>query len=92
MDWELWIAKQGKPLIRKIVPGISSRFAEISEQLEGAGFAGIMKNMKMDIVVTIANWKVDADFADDAFLFTPPEGVEKAEESFDPLKGLGGSR
>lgn len=92
VDWDLWIAKEGKPLIRKIVPDVQNQFAEISEQLEGAGFAGIMKNMKMDISVAFADWNVDADFADDDFTFTPPEGAEKVEGSFDPLRGLGGRR
>jgi peroxiredoxin len=73
MDWEIWIATGKEPLVHKVVPDLSKRFA-------GAG--GKFADVKMSYVVTFADWKTDPKFTDADFSFTPPADAEEVDSLF----------
>ncbi|MFB3787283.1 MAG: DUF2092 domain-containing protein [bacterium] len=81
MSVDLWIDKGDKPLVRKLVPDMSKIF----ERLGGAA-AGMMKDMKMSMGITLADWKTNTELPADTFVFTPPEGAKKVD-SFEAAMG-----
>ena len=64
--------------MRKIVPDLSKQFAQ-------AG--GMLKDAKMEYVVTLSDWNVEPKFADADFAFAPPEGATKVDSLFEGLAG-----
>jgi len=86
MSVDMWIDKGDKPLVRKLVPDMSKIF----ERMGGAA-AGMMKDMKMSMGITLADWKTNTDLPADTFVFTPPEGAKKVD-SFEDAMGNGSSQ
>jgi len=75
-DWDIWIAAKDKPLIYKLVPDFSKRFAE---------GGGALKEAKMSYTVLFFDWNIAPKFSDADFAFTPPEGAEKVDSLFENL-------
>ncbi len=77
IDWEMWV-DQDKSLIRKIVPDMSKTFSKMSE--ESSAF---MKDMRMEITLSLKDWEINPPLPDDIFTFQPPEGAEKVDSFFE---------
>lgn len=91
-DWELWVQVEGQPLPRRMVMDMAKAFAQAgADEDEAEALTGI----KMQLTANYQNWKVDEAIADEAFVFSPPEGAEEVDsffaemmESDEPLHAL----
>jgi peroxiredoxin len=77
-DWDIWIETGDKPLIRKVSPDFSKRFAE-------AG--GALADAKMSYVIVVSDWNTAPKFTSADFSFTPPADAEKVDDLFEGLSG-----
>ncbi len=84
LDWKLWIEAGDKPLVRQFVPDLAKAFAKMAKASQQKS---PYENMKITNTVTFKDWKTDPKFSAEAFAFTAPEGVEKAESLMDILSG-----
>jgi thiol-disulfide isomerase/thioredoxin/outer membrane lipoprotein-sorting protein len=84
LDWKLWIESGDKPLARQFVPDLAKAFAKMAKASQQKS---PYENMKITNTVTFKDWKTDPKFAADAFAFTAPEGVEKADSLMEILSG-----
>jgi thiol-disulfide isomerase/thioredoxin len=84
LDWKLWIEAGDKPLVRQFVPDLAKAFAKMAKASQQKS---PYENMKITNIVTFKDWKADPKFAAEAFAFTAPEGVEKADSLMDILSG-----
>ena len=79
-DWEVWIAADGDPLIRRVV-------MDLTKTLANSPLAAQLKNQKMELIQTYKDWRVDRGVDEKSFAFVPPNGSQKVT-SF--MEGLGG--
>jgi peroxiredoxin len=77
-SWDIWIDSGARPLVRKVVP-------DLSKQLAQAG--GMMKDAKIEYLITFSDWDVAPEFTEADFAYTPPASAEKVDSLF---AGLGG--
>lgn len=82
-DWEIWIAADGDPVIKKARLEPATGRAKIPGQ-------GGMKNL--EVVTTFKNWQIDRPIAADTFVFKAPAGAQKADSLFGELGGGAGSK
>jgi peroxiredoxin len=82
-DWEIWIAADGDPLIRKVV-------MDMTKSLAGNPTAAQFKGQKLEMTQTFKGWKVDAAPRVDAFVFQPPAGSSKVDSLMEAFGGGGG--
>jgi hypothetical protein len=81
-DWEIWVAAEGNPLLRKVATDMRksvSKFPPL-RKLEG---------QKFEVVQTYKGWKVDAPVDEKQFSFEPPPGWHKVERLMEPFGGAG---
>lgn len=78
---DLWIDKGDTPLVRKLVPDMSKVFARM-----GGAAADMLKDMKMSLGITFADWKTNTELPAGTFVFTPPADAKKVE-SFEAAMG-----
>jgi hypothetical protein len=86
LDWEVWIAAEGDPVLRKAV-------MDMTKSVANPPAAPQFKAQKVDMVATFKGWKVDAPMDEKTFAFEPPAGARKVDsptEVFDV--GDGGGR
>ncbi|MDR1305146.1 MAG: DUF2092 domain-containing protein [Verrucomicrobiales bacterium] len=70
---ELWIQKDGDPLLVKLVEKMDTTGnKEMPEQAR----------LKMECVNTFTNWRVNEPVPDSAFVFTPPADAQKVDQLF----------
>ncbi len=74
-DWQLWIGPDKAPLLRRFVPDLSKKVAQAAELNPD------IKDMDINVAVTLQNWQVNIDIAQDEFRFAPPEDVVKEDEA-----------
>lgn len=74
LDWEIWIAAEGDPLVHKVSIDMAKTLA-MSGQFEG-------QDMKMVAISRYRDWKINQPVDEAAFTFTPPEGSEKSDSLF----------
>jgi peroxiredoxin len=84
LDWKMWIEAGDKPLVRQFVPDLAKAFAKMAKASQQKS---PYENMKITNTVTFKDWKTDPKFSPEAFAFTAPEGIEKAESLMDILSG-----
>ena len=72
-DWEIWIAADGGPLIRKVV-------MDMTKSLAGSPAAARFKGQKLELTQTFRGWKVDAPAREARFRFRATRGVEEGRE------------
>ena len=80
MHWEIAVATGPRPLLRQFV--LKPDFTKMAEQQ-----TGMPKGMKLKVFVNFSNWKTDAHFDEDDFVFVPPTGAKKVESLFAQLGG-----
>jgi thiol-disulfide isomerase/thioredoxin len=78
-DWEMWIAADGEPLIRRVV-------VDLTKTVANSPLAQQFKNQKMDLTQNFKDWRIDRGVDEKSFAFAPPKGAQKVT-SF--LAGLG---
>lgn len=81
-DWQLWIGPDKVPLLRRFVPDLSKKAAQV------AALNPDIKDMVINVAVTLQNWQVNIGVAHDKFRFAPPEGVVKKDLSKLRKEGL----
>jgi peroxiredoxin len=81
-DWEVWVAAEGDPLVRKAV-------LDISKSIANTPAAAQLKGQKLEAAQTFKGWKVDAATDANAFAFQPPPGSQKVDSFFEALGGGG---
>jgi thiol-disulfide isomerase/thioredoxin len=74
-DWEVWIAAEGDPLLRKAV-------VDLTKSIANTPAAAQLKGQKLELIQTFKNWKVDAAADEKAFAFQPPPGSQKVDSFF----------
>ncbi len=77
-DWEIWIAAEGDPLVKKVKVDLAKAMAKVPGQ-------NGMKNLEM--VTTFKNWQVDQPIAPATFVFKAPGGSQKVDSIFGALGG-----
>jgi len=86
LDWEVWVAAEGDPVLRKVV-------IDMTKSVANSPDAAQVKGQKVDMVATFKGWKVDAPMDERTFVFEPPAGSQRVNsptELFDV--GDGGGR
>ena len=73
-DAEFWYSQGENPLPYKIIPDMKKAFAKMKDNPLG------QFNIKMEMIYK--DWNMNPDIPTNAFVFTPPEGVEKMEGDF----------
>lgn len=76
-DWEVWVEVGDQPVLRRLVPDLTKAFGRMEDTMPG------FERPEIRLSVTFENWKTGENIPDDVFVFTPPEGAEKAESFFD---------
>ena len=84
-DWEVWVAAEGDPLLRRVVLDMTKSAAKTP-------VAAQLKGQKLEHVQTFKGWKVDTALDAKTFTFEPPSGFEKAESLMEALTGGSGRR
>jgi thiol-disulfide isomerase/thioredoxin len=82
-DWEVWVAAQGDPVIRKVTVDMSKALAKMPQ-------AAQLKGQKLEMVQTFKGWKIDAPADEKAFAFEPPADSKKVGSLMEGLGGGGG--
>jgi hypothetical protein len=75
-DWDLWVTTGPQPAVVKVWSDMTKGFAGANAETPG------MKGMRMVVVNRFSGWKVGAETATNAFVFTPPAGARKADTLF----------
>jgi peroxiredoxin len=75
LNWEIWIEVGKRPLVWKVVPDLSQRLA-------GQG-----NEIKVEYVVTFADWNVAQQFAAADFQFELPVDAEEVESVMEAIGG-----
>jgi thiol-disulfide isomerase/thioredoxin len=81
-DWEVWVAAEGDPLLRKIV-------LDMTKSIANTPAAAQLKGQKVEVIQTFKDWKVDAAADDKTFAFQPPAGSQKVDSFFEAVGGGG---
>jgi thiol-disulfide isomerase/thioredoxin len=84
-DWEVWIAAEGDPLVRKAAMDMTKSVANTpaAEQLKGQNF---------EMVQLFKGWKINVPLDEKTFAFQPPPGAQKAESLAAAFGGDEGDR
>jgi peroxiredoxin len=72
-NWDLWVSAGKQPLPVKFVPDL----APMLKRMTARGGKAPAGDVKIDCVISFANWQVNPKFGEDAFAFTAPAGAEK---------------
>ena len=78
MDWELWVERGPRPVIRKTTTDLSKAMG--AQLPAGAELPDQFKNMKMTMMLEFSDWKFDEPLAADAFKYEPPAGAKLMSE------------
>jgi peroxiredoxin len=85
-DWEVWIAVEGDPLLRKAV-------VDMTKTVANTPAAAQFKGQKLELVQNFKGWKVDTALDGKTFTFEPAPGSQKADSLMEALTGgTGGGR
>jgi hypothetical protein len=82
-DWEVWIAAEGDPVLRKVVMDMTKSAANSPASAQ-------VKGHKVDMVATFKGWKVDAPMDEKTFAFEPPAGAQKVDSPTELFSVCGG--
>ncbi len=80
-DWEMWVAADGDPLIRRVWVDLAKLVAEMPD--------GALKNQKVELSQTFKDWRINRKPDDTTFAFQPPNGARKVENFMEGLAGGG---
>jgi thiol-disulfide isomerase/thioredoxin len=81
-DWELWVAADGDPTIRRVHVDLSKA------RVQAPGLEAL-KNLKMEMSQDYKGWRIDRDLDDKAFVFQPPKDAQKVASFFEGMPGGG---
>ena len=79
-DWEMWVAAEGDPLVRRLV-------IDQTKLLAKSPMAEQFKGKKMEMTLDFKGWQFNKELDPKTLAFDPPAGAEKVG-SF--MQGLGG--
>jgi peroxiredoxin len=71
LDWDLWVAADDRPLVRRVEGDASRGFAGVSRRTPGMG------NVKVTFVNQFENWVVNTNLPADAFAFSAPADAKE---------------
>ena len=72
-DWEMWVAIDGDPVVRRVALDLSKALAKMPGQFKN-------QNMKMELIQTFKDWRIDREIDKEAFVFQPPKDAQKVED------------
>ena len=75
MQWDLWIASEGQPLVLQIVYDQGEQRMRTPDGI---------KTIRVSIVDQLQGWEIDPAFPEEAFVFTPPDGAKRVRSLTDP--------
>ncbi|MGC8639592.1 MAG: DUF2092 domain-containing protein [Isosphaeraceae bacterium] len=81
-DWEMWVAAQGDPLIRRVV-------LDLTKTLANSPAVAQFKNQKLELSEDFKNWQINRGVDEKTFAFQPPAGAEKVGSFMEALGGGG---
>jgi len=81
LDWEVWVAADGDPLIRRVR-------MDLTKSIMNRPGAEELKGQKLLLLQDFKEWRIDRKPDESAFAFTPPKGSSKVDDLFG---GLGGA-
>jgi thiol-disulfide isomerase/thioredoxin len=81
-DWEMWVAADGDPVIRRITVDLTKAMANMPVPDQ-------FKKSKMELVQNFKNWRFDRDFDAKTFAFEAPQGTQKVDRLFGGPAGGG---
>ena len=85
-DWEVWVAADGDPLLRKVV-------MDMTKTVANTPAAAQFKGQKLEMIQTFKDWKIDTAPDVKAFVFQPSPDSKKADSLMEMLTGgAGGGR
>jgi peroxiredoxin len=79
-DWEVWVAVEGDPLLRRVV-------LDMTKSMANTPAAAQFKGQRLELVQTFKGWKVDTALDTKTFAFEPPQGSQKADNLMEALTG-----
>jgi peroxiredoxin len=79
-DWEVWVAAEGDPLLRKVV-------MDMTKSIANTPAATQLKGQKVEVIQTFKGWKVNAAADEKTFAFQPPAGSQKVDSFFEAVGG-----
>ena len=82
-NWEVWVAAEGDPVVRKIVMDMTSSAAK-------SPAAAQVKRPKVEMISTFKAWKINPPLNDKTFTFDPPAGSQRVD-SLEQLFSVDGS-
>jgi thiol-disulfide isomerase/thioredoxin len=74
-DWEMWVAADGDPLVRKVRLDLSKSMPAPPASTKG-------EKPKLTLTDTYTNWRIDAPLEAKVFRFQPPAGAQKVDSFF----------
>ena len=87
-EWEVWIAAEGDPVLRKVAMDMTRSAAKSPAEAKAKG-------PKVEMVSTFKAWKIDPRLDDKTFAFEPPAGSQRVgglEDLFNVDNGGGHER
>jgi thiol-disulfide isomerase/thioredoxin len=81
-DWDVWVAAEGDPLLRKIV-------LDMTKSIANTPAAAQLKGQRLELIQTFKGWKVDAAVDEKTFAFRPPPGSQKVDSFIEAVAGGG---
>ncbi|MBL1217558.1 MAG: DUF2092 domain-containing protein [Planctomycetes bacterium] len=85
-NWTMWIQTGDEPLLRKLVPDISTLYDEVADDFPRA------QQLKMELLLRYDNWEVNGDIPDEVFTFVPPADAVEVESLYDDFDELAQER
>lgn len=73
LEWEMWVNSQGDPLISQVS-------TDLKQSMTFSGNAFESKEMTVTYFIRFRDWKFNEPLDSKEFVFTPPEGAEKAND------------
>jgi hypothetical protein len=71
-DWEIWVAAEGDPLVRRVV-------VDLAKTIANSPFAAQFKGQKMDLIQDYKGWQFDRGVDPKSFAFQPSPGAQKVK-------------
>jgi hypothetical protein len=81
-DWELWVAADGDPSIRRVSVDLTKSLAKMPG---AAQLKNQLKDQKLELIHDFKSWRFDPKLDGKAFAFQPPKGAQKVANLLEGL-------
>ncbi len=79
-DWEIWVAADGDPLVRRVV-------IDLAKTIAHSPFAAQFKGQKMDLIQDYKGWQLDRGVDQKSFVFQPSSRAQKVKSFIERAGG-----